>query len=93
MVPLIWAEGGEVVQVGGNIFGVGLKVRYVGRLGKGLVPGANVLANIAAGDPVVEIVGDRWGKLRISILDSVIGDAAIGVHHKGLGDRLGGASV
>lgn len=91
MFPGFGAELGEVLEAGVEVPGVGLEAGFGGGLGEALVPGADVLADVAACDPALEVAGDRrWNFLGLAF-DRVVSDAAVGIDGEGFGDRSGGA--
>ena len=53
-----------------------------------VVPWADLLADIAAGDPGAEGTGDLIGKFGFSIFDRVIRDASAGINDEGFRDGL-----
>ena len=69
----------------------GLKISLRRFLGKALIPRTNILANVTTCHPIVEI--DRIGDRLCPVLDGVIGNTTVGIHHKGLGDRPRWASI
>jgi hypothetical protein len=70
-----------------------LKVLYIRSPGKPLIPGTHILANIAACDPALEVVGNVGWEGVGAVFDRVVGNAAVGIHHKGLGNRAGWAGI
>ena len=53
-----------------------------------MVPGANLLADVAAGDPRAEGISDLIRKLSVSIFDGVKSDASAGIDDERFGDGI-----
>lgn len=85
----LFVKGEEFVEVD---FGkMGVEGGFVGCLCV-LVPGAGVLAGVAAKQSISQFFGEvlwDWA----AVLDSEVGDASAGVHNTGLGECAGGACV
>lgn len=93
IAPFLIGNLGDRVQGRRNILRIGLKLGNVCLLGESLVPGADILANVAPCYPALEMGGDRIRNLFGAVFDRVVGDAAVGIDDEGGADRLGGASV
>jgi hypothetical protein len=66
--PII--DPGQLLEIRGNIPRVGLKIRDPAGLGKALVPRADLLADVTAGHPVVQVLGNL-GRIRSAWLSRV----------------------
>ena len=53
-----------------------------------MVPGADLLADVAAGDPRAEGISDLIRKLSVSIFDGVKSDASAGIDDERFGDGI-----
>jgi len=93
LLPVFFVKTGEVTEFGVYVPRIRFEAGFVGGLGEALVPGADVLADVAACDPALEVLSDRVGDLLSLALDGVISDAAVGVDDEGLGDRVGRTGI
>ncbi len=59
---------------------------------KALVPGTDFVADVATEDPAIEFLRQIVG-YGTALLDGEVGDAAGGIQHPGLDERIGGAGV
>src|SRR5215213_5723401 len=76
----------DVFERGRDVAGAGLEARLVRGLLEA-VPGAHVLAGVAAVEPAFEVGCDRGGKLGVAKLYGRVRDAERGVHDVGLDYR------
>src|SRR5205085_489912 len=75
-----------------DVAGARLETRLVGRLLEA-VPGANVLADVAAVEPAFEVARNFVGQLRLAQFDCGVRDAARGVEQVRLDDCAGRARL
>jgi hypothetical protein len=73
-VPITPGEGLVSLQI--QQPGPGLHFGIGGTGQVGTIPGTNVLADVTAGHPALEMVGDGRRQDRVSIFDGVKGNAA-----------------
>lgn len=90
-IPVFWRQVRELCQRRREIPGIGLEVFDIGFLGEPYIPGTDILTNVTASDPILQMGHYFFWQGFRPIFDSVIGDTAIGIDHMGLRNRIGRA--
>jgi hypothetical protein len=92
-VELLIANPGQFLEIGGNIPRVRLKVGKGTGPSKALVPRTNLLADVAAGHPVVQVLGNLSRDPLGVAFQGVVGNAAARIHYPWADDGLGRAGL